>query len=342
MMQAGFDPGHARMAGTPVSEPMPSAAAARIKNSFAQRVFDNSMACPDPTLSLSENAIYYRKQPTVLRGMELQAIPNGGFPATDVARVIPGADGEYNVRMPTYFTLPAETEKRCDVGPTEPLTGLGPHAVYRVPDGKVRAARGAMSIARAEEEARRGRAAREAAMARALGEEEVIAAHHQPAAGPAPAVATFANPRAAASRPLPVALAGDAWTMQLPSPPPSNPPQSAPTFAATTTTATFSGTPAPAMVGVTLAESKVTKSPTTAALTTPAAFVKEAPQHLTRFLANLWAVLTSTMTAEDMRNEAASTNQWLTIVVVVLAVAVACLLGSTIGLAVQAQNRSQR
>lgn len=154
MLQAGYNPGAAHL-GTPLP---PSARAQygppKTQGTLAQAIFDNASQYPD--MAVSERAITFRQTPTVLQGMQLSRVPNGGFPESRPHILIgAGPDGiEYNTRLPTMFTRPLSADKWADVGPTTPLTAERPgdEPLYREFDGKVRRPRGEMSLKRWDQE----------------------------------------------------------------------------------------------------------------------------------------------------------------------------------------------
>jgi hypothetical protein len=160
MLQAGFDVNAGHL-GTPVTgQCTQSPRAAQVQSSFSQQVFDSSMNMPD--MAVSERNIVFRRSAPGLQGMVMSRPPTGGFPVSNRSIIVgAGPDGiEYNTRLPTLFTQPSDFGMRkTTIMPAGPLTG-GPdgtgETLYRVPDGKTRNAHGAMSTARAAQEAARG------------------------------------------------------------------------------------------------------------------------------------------------------------------------------------------
>jgi hypothetical protein len=145
-MQTGFDP-NSRVLGTPVTAPMNSARAAAVQTSFAQTVFDNAQQGIE---SINEKASAYPRHYTMLQGMNLTNVPQGGLSRTP-AHIVIGTDGEANVRMDTLFTIPEE-DRRMTVMPEGPVAV----DVFRTPDGKTRSARGFSTVKRWQQEAQAG------------------------------------------------------------------------------------------------------------------------------------------------------------------------------------------
>ena len=161
-MQAGFDPA-LRALGTPVARDMTCPRARAVKDGFANQVFLNNQPYVE---SMNEKLSLFRRQAPGLVGPTLTTVPTGNMPFA-TPHVILGADPSglaVSTRMSSLFTTASEPDKRVTFMPAGELTG-GPRpgggpveTVYREADPKVRSAKGYSSVKRAAQEAALGRA----------------------------------------------------------------------------------------------------------------------------------------------------------------------------------------
>jgi hypothetical protein len=158
-MQTGFVPNTHHL-GTALDVQLPSKRAAKVKDSYAQKVFEQSM---NGIEGVNERNIVYPKFATALQGMTLTNVPTGGF-SSPPPNIIMGADvggAVFNSAAPTYFNQPGGTKgsKRMEMHNGTPLTGerLGDETVFKGADPKLKNVHGAMSVRRAEQEAEKGK-----------------------------------------------------------------------------------------------------------------------------------------------------------------------------------------
>lgn len=114
-MQAGFLPGG--RSGTSLDEVQASKFGAKFKESFSNRVFQNSL---NGIESVSEKDIVYPKFATALAGMTLTRVPNGGF-STPSKIMLGTPQMTDQFANPNYFLQPGVPEKRLDINSGQPL-----------------------------------------------------------------------------------------------------------------------------------------------------------------------------------------------------------------------------